>query len=99
MLGILRKLIDRTDDHKADGIKEHELKVATCTILLEAAVADEHFSLEEQRSIIEILKSKFQMTDQDVEELIQESKKQREDSTDLWYFTNFINEILGNDEK
>jgi len=99
MLAVLKRLIDRTDDNKTHEIEEQELKVATCTILLEAAIADEHFSAEEQRSVIEILKSKFQMTDQAVLELIEESKKQREDSIDLWYFTNIINANLGNEEK
>jgi len=99
MLAVLKRLIDHTDDNKTHEIEEHELKVATCTILLEAAIADEHFSAEEQRSVIEILKSKFQMTDQAVLELIEESKKHREDSIDLWYFTNIINANLGNEEK
>jgi uncharacterized tellurite resistance protein B-like protein len=39
------------------------------------------------------------MTDTQVNELIETSKREREDSADLWYFTNLINENLTMDEK
>jgi len=76
-----------------------KLKVATCVILLEAATADSNFSPEEQEKILEILKSRFQMTDESVKELIDKSEAERESVTDLWYFTNLINENLNNEEK
>ncbi len=68
-------------------------------ILLEAATADSNFSSEEQEKIINILKSRFQMNDAAVKELIDKSEAERKNSTDLWYFTNLINENLDNEEK
>ena len=79
--------------------KELRLKTATCVLLLEAATADHNFSEEEQEKILGILKARYGMTDEQVEELIQASEKARETETDLWYFTNMINENMDNDEK
>lgn len=102
MLGIFKKYFDgsgenRSGEGKED--KETKLKTATCVILLETATADDIFSEEEQRKVIEILKTRFGMSDEEVKELIEESRKARAEATDLWYFTNLINEDLDNEEK
>jgi len=101
MLGVFKKLFqDSTEqDGTLKGDRELKLETATCVVLLEAATADDNFSEEEQRKVIEILKTKFQLTDEAVEELITESKRVRKDATDLWYFTNLINESLSTEEK
>ena len=39
------------------------------------------------------------MNDAAVKELIDKSEAERKNSTDLWYFTNLINENLDNEEK
>ena len=98
MLGTFKNIFDGRQNEDAPD-RETKIKVATCVILLEAATADSNFSSEEQGKIIEILKSRFAMGDEAVKELIGESESQREGSTDLWYFTNLINENLDNDEK
>lgn len=99
MLGAFKNIFDGTKQNESSQDRETKLKVATCVILLEAATADSNFSSEEQGKIIEILKSRFAMDDEAVKELIDESESQRQGSTDLWYFTNLINENLDNDEK
>ena len=101
MLGVFKKIFEGSGDQDSPlkGDRELKLKTATCVVLLEAATADNVFSEEEQNKVIEILKTRFQMTDEGVKELISESKKVRENATDLWYFTNLINENLDNEEK
>lgn len=102
MLGMFKKYFDGSGENRAGSgreDKEVKLKTATCVILLEAATADEVFSEEEQEKVIDILKGRFQMSDADVKELIAESRKARAEATDLWYFTNQINENLDNEEK
>ena len=101
MLGILKKVFDGSAKNKALTPEEKELrlKTATCVILLEAATADHNFSEEEQKKVLDILEARYGMTEDAVKELIQESEKAREDATDLWYFTNMINENMDNDEK
>ena len=101
MLGVFKKIFDGSGKKRAISPEEKELRLrtATCVLLLEAATADHNFSPEEQEKVIGILKSKYDMTDQAVRELIEESERAREDATDLWYFTNMINENMDNDEK
>lgn len=99
MLGAFKKIFDGSQKQESSEYRENKLKVATSVLLLEAATADSHFSEEEQQKIIEILKTRFHLNDYSVKELIEESEKEREQSTDLWYFTKIINENLSNDEK
>jgi len=99
MLGVFKTLFDGSKKEQSAEDKELKLKVSTCVILLEAATADSNFSPEEQEKIIQILKSRFQMDDESVKELIDKSTVERENTTDLWYFTNLINENLDNEEK
>ena len=102
MLDIFKRIFEEDQEsaireHKID--KQGKLKIAACVILLEAVTADSILSDQELHMIIDLLKTKYNMTDEQVNELIETSKKERESSTDLWYFTNLINENLSIDEK
>lgn len=99
MLGAFKKIFNGSKKEESAEDRELKLRVATSVILLEAATADSNFSPQEQEKIIEILKSRFQMNDESVKELIDESENERKNSTDLWYFTDLINENLNNEEK
>lgn len=99
MLGVFKNIFDGSNKEQNDGDRELKLRVATCVLLLEAATADSNFSSEEQEKIIQILKSRFQMDDMSVKELIDKSTMEKKNSTDLWYFTNLINKNLDNEEK
>jgi len=99
MLGVFKNIFDGSNKEQNDGDRELKLRVATCLLLLEAATADSNFSSEEQEKIIQILKSRFQMDDTSVKELIDKSTMEKKNSTDLWYFTSLINENLDNEEK
>jgi uncharacterized tellurite resistance protein B-like protein len=102
MLDLFKSIFDKNRDkgiHKGSIDQQQKLKIATCVTLLEAVTADDTLSDQELHKIIELLKSKYEMTDTQVNELIETSKREREDSADLWYFTNLINENLTIDEK
>ena len=102
MLQLFKKVFDKTGEllspeEKVDRNKK--LEIATCVILLEAATADSEFSEEELQKIIDILRDRFQMTESSVNELIETSKREREDHPGLWHFTSLINDSLSRDEK
>lgn len=99
MLGIFKKLFEGSGADGKGQDKEIRLRVATCVLLLEAATADDSFSDAEQKKVVDILKSRFGMTDEAVKELIDESKRARQDEADIWHFTNLINQSLSNEEK
>lgn len=75
------------------------VRIATCAILLEVAKSDDEFSGIEKETIRTILSERFQIAGEAVEELIELARKKREETVDLWEFTNLINESYTREEK
>jgi uncharacterized tellurite resistance protein B-like protein len=88
-----------TSEHRSTERSERSVPVATCALLLEMANADSEFSDEERDNIISILKSSYNLNEGDAEELIQLAELERKESTDLWQFTNLINQNYSREEK
>ena len=102
MLELLKKMLAKEDDsvESEKGIDhQRKLRIATSVILLEAVTADSNLSEIEDQKVRNLLKEKFDVSDTEVDELINSSKNERQGSTDLWYFTNLINESLSIEEK
>jgi len=99
MLSMFKKFFEGSGADNKGEDKDARLRTATCVLLLEAATADDSFSDIEQKKVVEILKSRFGMPDEAVKELIDESKRARQNEADIWYFTNLINQNLSNEEK
>lgn len=99
MLSTFKKLFEGSGADNKGEDKGARLRTATCVLLLEAATADDTFSDIEQKKVVEILKSRFGMDDEAVKELIDESKRARQNEADIWYFTNLVNQNLSNEEK
>ena len=78
---------------------QKSIKVALCALLLEVAHCDDEFSNEERNLIIEIVKNKFDLHQEEANELIQTAENERKNSVDLWHFTKQINENYSNNEK
>jgi uncharacterized tellurite resistance protein B-like protein len=81
------------------GDLERRIKIATCVLLVELAGSDDEFSDNERKLIIEIFKSQFDLSDEEVAELIDTAKEARRKSVDLWQFTNLINQNFNEEEK
>ena len=75
------------------------IQIATCIILLEVAKSDDEFSSIEKTILTAILKKKFKLSAEAAEELIEIADRKREDSTDLWEFTNIVNKNYTKEEK
>jgi uncharacterized tellurite resistance protein B-like protein len=99
MLERLFKLFG-VDETAPEGIDPDEkLQMATCVILLEVAGADNEFSPVECEHIINALRDRFRLPQQEAEELIKAAQEERDESSDIWKFTNQINQACSNDEK
>ncbi len=88
--------IDHTTPEKDDF---ERIQIATCIILLEVAKSDDEFSSIEKTMLAAILKKKFDLSAEAVEELFKIADKKREESIDLWQFTNLINQNYTKEEK
>ena len=87
---------DSTDSKKAQN---HDIRIATCALFLEMAQIDGEFSEKERQRILGILKQEYDLSDEVAAELTEAADKRRQDSIDLWKFTNLINENYSEDEK
>ena len=75
------------------------IQIATCVLLLEVAKSDDEFSSIEKTTISAVLKKKFEISHEAAEELMEIAKGTREESIDLWEFTNLINKNYSREKK
>jgi uncharacterized tellurite resistance protein B-like protein len=77
----------------------HDVRIATCALLLEMANIDGEFSELEKESIIEVLKNNYQLSAEHAAALIEAAEDELEKSIDLWQFAKLINENYATEEK
>ena len=68
------------------------LRLATCVLLLEVAHADDDFSDEERTAISAMLGWRFNLDDQQAEELVALAEQERQRTDSLFEFAQMINE-------
>ena len=102
MLNYIKELFN-TPSHdtveSGDTNKNRNLQIAACALLLEIANADDEFGEEEKIRITELLKSKFDLTETEVINLISKSEEELNKSVSLYEFTDILNKNLTSDEK
>lgn len=82
-----------------DQSEFERIQIATCIILLEVAKSDDEFSSIENTTLTAILEKKFQLSSEAAKELMAIADRKREESVDLWQFTNIINKNYTKEEK
>lgn len=102
MLDFINKVfgaVNKPDSTDSKKVQNHDIRIATCALFLEMAQIDGEFSEKERQSILGILKQEYDLADEVAVELTEAADKERQDSIDLWQFTNQINENYSEDEK
>jgi uncharacterized tellurite resistance protein B-like protein len=102
MIDMVKRFFSRAAEDvpgAADARSDHDIRVATCALLVEIARIDETFTQDELDKILSILKDKYGLSEEHAEALITEAEKALEDSVDLWQFARLINENYSNEEK
>ncbi|MBU0674918.1 MAG: TerB family tellurite resistance protein [Proteobacteria bacterium] len=81
--------------------QDHELanRISACVILLEAALVDNHLAETEMEHIHASIIQEFGLEPVYAEELLEMAHKARNKATDLWEFTNRINQSATPEEK
>ncbi len=72
---------------------------ACAALLIETALADKVFNEEEMISMKQTLYKVYKVDEQDIEELINESKKKVSESTSLYEYTRLINDLCNYEDK
>jgi uncharacterized tellurite resistance protein B-like protein len=94
---LLKKVAADLDTQERD--ESERVQIATCVILLEVAKSDDEFSSIEKATIAAIFKKDFEISEEAIEKMMEIAKRKREESIDLWEFTNLINENYSKEEK
>ena len=96
-----KRLLNKLEDESAQGENERfeRTHIAACVVLLEAAKYDSEFSSIEKETIEAILKNEFSISADAIEDLMKIAEEKREDSVDLWEFTDVINQHFSREEK
>ena len=77
----------------------HDVRVATCALLLEMARIDGRFSKDEVEGILKILMERYDLDREDADALVKTADRELEESLDLWQFSKRINQNYTNEEK
>jgi len=102
---VIKKIKDFFTEGVSSGPGDREerakkrIEVAACALLVEVAGMDDTFSIEEKGRIISLLKKEFSLSPEMAAELIELAELELRASTDLWQFTNLINESFTPEDK
>ena len=102
MINIARRffnILSNDNAQRTEQAGEHDVRVATCALLLEMARIDESFTDEEMQAVLEILRDTYGLSQKHADALIEAADKELELSIDYWQFAKLINENYSTDEK
>lgn len=100
MLKFFKEILSVDCNNESTNITfKKKIQIATCSLLIEIANSDDEFSELELQTIIELMKNQFKLETEEVEELIELSHQNIENSVSLYEFTDIINKNFNNDEK
>lgn len=102
MLSKLSALLDRHlsgGDATPDPLDIHQKQLAMAALLVEVAMADQHFSLAELDHLVLLLEKQFSLSAVESKELAELANAQSADATSLHQFTQLINRVCSHSEK
>jgi len=79
--------------------KEHCRKLATAALMIEMMRMDDHIHDDEEAALLVLIKDKFELSDEETNELVNLAKSELKDSTDYYQFTSLINKQFSYAEK
>ncbi|HOO90365.1 MAG TPA: TerB family tellurite resistance protein [Syntrophales bacterium] len=91
------KMTENGTEEKEDSV--HDIRIATCALLLEMAQIDGEFDESEKESILTIIKREYGVDDDHIDAIFETADKELKGSLDLWQFTNLINQNYTQEEK
>ncbi len=102
MIDIAKRFFSKkeTQDLQKDNHEiSHDIRIATCALLLEMSNIDGEFDPAEKDRIISFLKNEYQLSDEHAEALMAASGEKLNKRADLWRFANLINQNYSIEEK
>jgi len=98
-MSIFKKLLQAVQAPEPDDSLVEDLAMAKAIILIEMAEYDESFDTTEKTCIMRLLEQEFQLSREEVGQLLQQARQYRKDQGDLFYATRRLNEGLTTEQK
>ena len=99
-LSLLNKLFKKSSESMSDNdLDIHQLQLATCILLIEVSKSDDDYDKAEQEKIISLIKDKFSLTDDEIEEVFSVSNNHHNKMISLFEWTDIINKECSYDQK
>ncbi|MBN1378782.1 MAG: TerB family tellurite resistance protein [Gammaproteobacteria bacterium] len=101
MLAAIQSYIESTFSHQSasDEDKQYGLQLAAAALLVEVAAADFKQQPEERITVGRALQSSFDLTDENLQQLLSNAEQYQQDATSLYEFTSVLNEHCSRQEK
>jgi len=77
----------------------HQLQLASAALLIELCKSDSSIDESETSALVEILRSRFELAESDLEELMRLAEEEAHQATSLYQFTSLMNENFEYAEK
>ena len=98
--GYISELGNQPSDVENQEEKEQNIINNACAaLLIETALADKVFNIEEIDSMKRTLREVYEIDEKDLDELISESEKKVSESTSLYEYTRLINDLCDYQDK
>jgi len=78
---------------------DRKLQIATCALMIEVANSDDNFSSDEKEEIYLLMKNTFDLTNNEIDNLLRQSEEAVNESISLYEFTDIINKSFDPDHK
>ncbi|MFN2238094.1 MAG: TerB family tellurite resistance protein [Thermoanaerobaculia bacterium] len=86
----LREQVAGPSPEEQEREHHHRMRLATASVLLEIAYADDSFSISEKKDIVEYLRSRFDLDQDDARQLVESAEELRSETIDHFAMTNYI---------
>lgn len=101
MFDLIKKIVGNSSQN-SPGKNTEEVQnahLALCVLLLEAAHVDGECSDDEKEHVISTLTTQYSIPRKEIEELLDNSDKERQESVDLFRFTRYMNNNFTKEQK
>ena len=80
-------------------LSAHPLQLATAALLIEVSRADFNIDNREQSFVVGLLKQQFELTEDELDTLVELGQQEAEQATSLYQFTRLINDNFSEQQK
>ena len=103
MIDVIRRFFDKYIEpeleHPGAAHREHAYRLATGALLFEVSRADHHIGDQELTTISELLKTRFELSVEDTQHLVDLAHRESEEAVSLFEFTRLVDARLSAGEK